>query len=242
MTYGDQITASLREIGVLALGQPLKSAQADLALETLQALVDSWNAERLSIFTQAEATFSLVNGTQSYAVGAGQAFNIARPAWIDYATLLRTTDVPQNEYPLGPPLPDEDWADIRIKTLADSLVQKFRYVDSFPYGAIDVWPVPNVGTLQIKLYYPAPLTEPATIATVLSLPPGYRRALRTNLSVELASGPFDRPISPRLEKMAIASKAVIQRKNLLPGVMRPDPAMVSCGGGRYNIFTNGRTR
>jgi hypothetical protein len=245
MTYGDLIRSSLTEIGVVAGGQSMKDVDADRALLTLIDLVDAWNAERLSIYTQSESTFPLTNGVQTYSLGAGGAFNVARPEWIDSGAFTRSTDVPTVEYHDQDPLTDAQWNAIRIKSLPDALVQVFRYVPSFPLGSIQVWPVPNVGTLSILLRYPTPLTVPATLVTVLSLPPGYKRALRTNLSVELAAGPFDRKINSRLEKIAIDSKATLQRRNLTPIVLTPDPLM-TCDGGRrsgsFDIRSNGYGR
>jgi hypothetical protein len=241
VTYGDLIRASLEEIGVVAGGQAMKTVDSDKALNTLIDLIDSWNAERLSVGTQTESTFALTSGVQTYAIGVGAAapFNVARPEWIDSGAFIRSTDPTPLEYNHQAPLTDAEWADIRMKTLTDSLTRVFRYLDSFPNGQIDVWPVPNVSTLSIKLYYPTALTIPATIATVLSLRPGYRRALRTNLSVELAAGPFARPIKKELAQMAIDSKATLQRRNLKGGTMKPDPCMaMTRGGGRFNILTN----
>jgi hypothetical protein len=242
-TYGDLIRASLQEIGVVAVGQRMKDSDAQAALDILLDLIDSWNLDRLTVGTQTRAVFPLVSGDSSYTMGVGGDFAVARPEWIDRGAFILSTDADPVEYHQGPPKSDEAWAQIRMKGLDDSLCQQFRFLDTAPLGTIDVWPVPNVSTISIVLYYPTPLTEPATLATLLSLRPGYRRALRTTLSRELAAGPFPRPLTDEFKRIQTEALAAVKRRNLQPIVMTPDPCMnIAPGQGRFNIFTNSRNR
>lgn len=241
-TVKDLIKASLREIGVLGAGDALKDSVADIAFEVFADLIDALKIDRLALFTSDGFPFVLSNGVASYAVGPGQTFNMDRPDWIDTATVTRSTDVPTFEYEMDGPLEDEEWAAIRMKGLTDSLPRAFQYRPTFPYGEIEIWPVPNVSTLGMILYAPVTLVEPPTLATALSLAPGYRRMLRTNLAVELASGAFTRAISPLLVKRAIESKADVLGNNIEPIIRTPDPCLNAWGGqagSRYNIRTNG---
>lgn len=241
-TVKDLIGASLREIGVLGAGDALKDSVADIAFEVFQDLIDALKIDKLALFTSDGFTFALSNGVATYAVGPAQTFNMDRPDWIDSAAVTRSTDVPTFEYDMDGPLEDEEWNAIRMKTLTDALPRAFQYRPTFPYGELNIWPVPNVSTLSIVLYAPVTLVEPPTLATLLSLPPGYRRMLRTNLGVELASGAFMRAVSPLLVKRAIDSKAAVLGNNIEPIIRTPDPCMNAWGGqagSRYNIRTNG---
>jgi hypothetical protein len=50
-TAGDQINRSLRLLGVLAEGETSSASVSQDALVALQQMIDSWNTERLSVFS-----------------------------------------------------------------------------------------------------------------------------------------------------------------------------------------------
>ena len=57
-TAGDQINGALRLIGQLAEGEEPSAATANDALAALNQMIDSWNTERLSVFSTPDQVFS----------------------------------------------------------------------------------------------------------------------------------------------------------------------------------------
>lgn len=81
-------------------------------------------------------------------------------------------------------------------------------------------------TLQVW----TPVQSFATAGTSVSLPPGYERALTTNLAIELAPE-FGKSISQEVAKAASESKAAIKRMNIRPIYLQNEMAMSR----RYSI-------
>ena len=57
-TANDQINGALRLLGVLAEGETPSAATSQDALTALNQMIDSWNTERLSIFSTQDQVFS----------------------------------------------------------------------------------------------------------------------------------------------------------------------------------------
>jgi hypothetical protein len=241
LTTRDLLTRALRTIGFVGEDQPLTDPVANDALLILQDLIDAWNSDRRAIFTNDRDVFPLTANTKTYTIGPTGVFVHNRPEWIDNAALIRLSDPLAFEYPVEV-FEDREWQDIRIKDLASTLVTGLYYNPVFPNGEIDVYPVPTVGGLQLVLYTPTLLSEPIDLDTLISMPPGYRRAFRTNLAVELhPEFGRGRPLNAVLAKQAADSLKAIHDVNLDPGILIPDPGMNVSGGNDnvgYNVYTN----
>ena len=81
----------------------------------------------------------------------------------------------------------------------------------YPYVVLNFWPVPSVAG-NVIVWSWKPLSSIATLTTALSVPPGYLRALRYNLGVELAPE-YGRQLDPVVIENAVESKASIKRMN-----------------------------
>ena len=55
---GDQINGALRLIGMLAEAETPSAATSADALSALNQMIDSWNTERLSVFTTQDQVFT----------------------------------------------------------------------------------------------------------------------------------------------------------------------------------------
>jgi hypothetical protein len=212
MTVRELIARALRRIGVLASGESLGAAEASEALSIFNDLLDSWQTERLTISTQDRVTLAIVSGRAVYTIGSGGHFNRAFPLWIDRAGLL-TAD--GEETPLGGPLTTNERAAIGLKTQTADHPAAIFYNPEFPLGEIEVYPIATDTSASLVLYLPGePLSSGgATLDTVLSLRPGWARALRYNLAQELLSE-YGRPADPLIYDVARESKANIKRPNL----------------------------
>ena len=63
VTAGDQINRALRLLGVLAEGETTSAAVSQDALTALNQMIDSWNTERLSVFSTQDQIFTWPSST-----------------------------------------------------------------------------------------------------------------------------------------------------------------------------------
>lgn len=222
---------------IAAIGEDLTGDESAYALRKLADLVDLWATNRLAIYrSQRAGPFNVVATTQSYTIGAGATWNVARPLWIDGAGVLidggATNPV---ELPVDV-LTKRQWQQIPVKSTRSALPRRLWYDRAFAagFGTIYLYPVPNVSTPDIILYLPIAVTEFATLAETVSLPPGYRMALISNLAVILKMGMG--PISPEVADLARSSLGQLKSGNLVEQMdpLECDPAVLGGGSPAFN--------
>ncbi|UCH49087.1 MAG: hypothetical protein JSU95_04655, partial [Betaproteobacteria bacterium] len=104
---------------------------------------------------------------------------------------------------------------------------------TFPDIELYVYPVPT-RVLEFHIVSVEELTQPATLATSLTFPPGYLRAFRYNLACELAPE-FGVEPSPQVQRIAMASKRNLKRINNPEDIMSL-PYMLVGNRQRFNIY------
>lgn len=210
MTVRELVSSSLRLIGVLASGESLGAAEASDALSSLNDLLDTWRGERLTIAAQDRVTLAIVSGRATYTIGTGGHFNRARPLWLDGAGIL-TSD--GEESPIAVLTRNERKA-IPLKAETADLPEAVFYNPIDPLGELEVYPVATDTSASLVIYVPDEgLSSVASLDTVLSLRPGWSKALRYNLALELAPE-YGRPADPAIYDGARESKATIKRTNI----------------------------
>jgi len=96
-----------------------------------------------------------------------------------------------------------------------------------------LYPVPT-RLLEFHIISVLELSEPATLDTTLAFPPGYLRAFRYNLAMELAPE-FGVEPSPQVQRIAMTSKRNLKRINNPDDIMSM-PYSVIARRNRYNIY------
>lgn len=178
----DLIRRSMLLINAVAAGEMPTDGDLNDALLTLNELIDSWSLQRLAVYESPVESFVLTPGQANYnwGVTAGlTGFATERPALIENVYCVRggvstpVRLVTQEEY---------DW--ISMKSTPSPLIEQVLYVNDFPLGRITVYPVPSEA---VTLVFDTSriLVGPVTLQTVIALPPGYLRALRYCLAVDL---------------------------------------------------------
>ena len=235
----DFITRSLQSIGVADTVDSISAADADLGLKVLNEWMDQLGVQRNSIYTVTRNTHTLAASTQSYTIGTGGNINIVRPGWIQNVGLILDTGASTPVEVERTLFTDDEWASVTQKTLASELMQGIWYDHSWSagLGRIYPWPVPNVGTTDLVLYVPTALTEFADLSTNYTFPPGYARAVRSNLALELAPF-FGVPVTPALQSQAASSLIRIKRANVRMRQIPVDPSLTR----RSRLMTNSRFR
>jgi len=207
VTARQLITQSLQKIGALVKGEAPDADEAQDALRSLNALISSWSNDSLVIYARTWETFSLT-GAASYTIGTGGNFNTSRPTNI-VAAYTRSGTI---DYPITI-IDDEAFSTIAYKAL-QGLDQFLNYDNAYPLGNIRLWPVPS-SSYTLFMLTEKPLTEIATLDTVIAFPPGWERALVYNLALELA---------PEYSQQPDASVVKIANDSL--GLMRSKVAQV----------------
>ena len=235
----DVISSSMRLIGVLASGEKPSAAEASDAFDVLNQMLDSWDADRLTVFTISIAQFPLTPLQQVYTYGPGGNFNAPRPSRIDHASIVSLTNPSQ---PLELDIDiytDEDWAMIPVKNIQTTLPQGFYDDKGYPLRSLSFWPIPTVAANTI-IYGWTALNAFANLTSTVVFPPGYIEALRYNLAMRLiAEMPGDyNPLMVQVTgELAVSSLARIRSMNMPLIEAHLDPFLTGRGG-RYNYFSD----
>lgn len=206
---------ALRALGVLRVGGSAAGAQQAECLGVLNAMIDRWQTERLTIYQIAAITHSLTPGDGDYTVYTGGDINIARPVKIEPTSFLRWLG---EDYPLTL-LTRQGYADLSPKSM-QGFPESLYYDDQFPQAVLYVWPVPLL-SYELHLDYWSPLSSFAAAATNIALPPGYEAALWWGLAAELWSFYPNPGVQAMVVRNAATSKASIQTNNVrVPALSR----------------------
>jgi len=231
----DTIKGAMRLIGAIASGESPSGAETLDALSVLNEMIASWSNENLIIFSAVREEFTLVAGTASYTIGASGTFNTTRPIGIEQAKIEDQSSTPNQEYGLQI-LNLDEWSSISAKDLSGYPTK--IYIDpTNPLATVYLWPVPTVAN-KLVLYSRKPLTSIATSGTTIDLPPGYAKALRYGLALEL--GPeYGKPIDPIIAGQFVEAKENIKRINIRPSYLGCDIGVLDAGNSRpigFNIY------
>ena len=229
---GDQINGALRLIGQLAEGETPSAATSDDALTALNQMLDSWSAERLSVFSTQDQVFTWPASTKSRTIGPTGNFVGNRPVLLDDATYFRD---PSNNISFGIKIINQQQYDgIAVKTVTSTYPQVIWVNMDMPNMDMYIYPVPTKA-LEWHFISVTELVEPATLATTLVIPPGYLRAFRFNLACEIAAE-FGVEPSATVQRIAMASKRNIKRINNPDDVMSLPYSIVATRQ-RFNIYS-----
>lgn len=221
------IDRAYRLLGAVASGDSATSDESADALIALNAMLESWQLEKLMVYAVQDKTYTLEG---SGAITLGAAGNITtRPDKIE-AAFIRSGN---NDYPLI----ERDlawWVNVTDKTVTTDIPSDFYYEPSYPQGVLNLYPVPTVANVLHVMMW-VPFTAFAAVGTSVSLPPGYERALAYNLAIDIAPE-LEREPSRTVVTIAKESKAAIKRGNSKS--ISAMPEIGSMGHGRFDIFTD----
>jgi hypothetical protein len=234
----DIISGAMKLIGALPSGESARPEESADALERLNDILETWRLDRLMVYNVTRQTFPLVASQQLYTIGVGGNFNIERPVWLDpYGNSLVVNYGLVNQFELPLTLfSDQQWSEISMKSMATIYPQGMWFNQSFPLSQLYFWPIPTGASLYVALMMPMEVLAPVTLTSVMTMPPGYQKALRYALAVELAQE-FGRQLNPMVLKIARETKASVMGQNESPTTMRCDSAMT--GGTRFSIYDGG---
>jgi len=230
-TAGDIINGALRLLGVLAEGETPSAETSQDALRAMDQMIDSWNTERLAVFSTQDQVFTWPAATLSRTLGPTGNFVGNRPILLDDATYFKD---PSTGVSYGIKMINQQQYDgIAVKTVSSTFPQVIFINMTYPDIEMFIYPRPT-RDLEWHFISVEELTQPATLVTTLSFPPGYLRAFRYNLACELAPE-FGVEPSPQVQRIAMYSKRNLKRINNPDDIMSMPYSLIASRQ-RYNIF------
>jgi len=230
-TANDQINGALRVLGVLAEGETPSAATSQDALTALNQMIDSWNTERLSVFSTQDQVFSWTPGAITKTLGPTGDFVGNRPILVDDATYFKD---PSNGISYGIKLINQQQYDgIAVKTVTSTYPQVMWVNMEFPNITMTVYPVPTK-VLEFHIVSVNELMSVPSLSTDIYMPPGFLRAFKYNLACEIANE-FGVEPPPNVARIAMTSKRNLKRINNPDDIMSIPYSIVATRQ-RYNIF------
>ncbi len=232
-TAAELIDGSLRLLGVLAEGETPSAAVMQDSIMAMNQMIQSWDTERLSVFSTQDQVFTWPANVLSRTLGPTGDFVGNRPIEIDDATYFKD---PSSGLSFGVKLINQQQYDgIAFKTVTSTYPQVLWVNNTFPNIEMYVYPVP-IKALEWHIISVQTLDEVSSVATDIYFPPGYLRAFRYNLACELAPE-FGVEPSPQVQRIAMTSKRNLKRINF-PGDLMAIPYPIVATRQRYNIYSN----
>ncbi len=233
-------TTALQTLGVVSPYETVKAPALAYAYNALNTLVDSWAAERGSIFTQAITTYVFpANTPAGVTLGPGGTWSQARPVFLSGANYVVPGSSPPVREPLGL-MDDEDYFALGIPTLQSALPTNLYYNPTFDavggLGRVQLYPVPTQA-ISVGIQTPTAIAQFADYDTLYLFPPAYRRALHWNLQGEIADA-FGKALTPLIEKNAFTSKQAMKTPNFEKLSLVLDPAVTGRSEGGYVIYSD----
>ena len=237
-TAGDLINGSLRLLGVLAEGETPSAATSQDALFAFNQLIESWNTERLAVFSTIDQVVAWQPNTLNATLGPSGTLqpvdplvSLVRPILVDDATYFVD---PASGISYGIKLINQQQYDgIAVKTVTSTYPQVMFVNNTYPDIEMYVYPVPNT-SLEFHFISVEELNNPASLSTTLAFPPGYLRAFKYNLACEIANE-FGIEPPQSVKRIAMTSKRNLKRINNPDDIMSiPYPLVVRQQ--RFNVY------
>jgi hypothetical protein len=220
-----------RLLGLVASGNALPEADYQDNLRALNQMIDSWNTERLMIYNTIDQVFTWPAGQITQHLGPSGEFVGVRPIALDDSTYYRD---PTNNVSFGIKFINQQQYDgIAVKTVTSTYPQVMWINMEYPDISMTIYPKPT-RDLEWHFISVQEIDQPATLLTDIALPPGYLRAFRYNLALELAPE-FNMEPSAQVKRIAMTSKRDLKRQNNPDDVMSMPYAIVATRQ-RFNVY------
>ena len=152
-TAGDQINRALRLLGVLAEGETPSAETSQDALMALNQMIDSWNTERLSVFSTQDQEFLWPPGVpyMTRSLGPSGDFIGNRPVQVDDSTYFLD---PQTNVSFGIKIINQQQYDgIAVKTVTSTYPQVMWINMEFPNISMTIYVVQCSKTRYCSFFF-----------------------------------------------------------------------------------------
>lgn len=230
------ILRGLRMTGEKARGETLDANEAIQCLSEINAMIESWSLSPLLCYQLTQYSFPLTAGTVSSTIGPGATMSTTvRPVKLVDPCFVR--DGSNMDTPLSIISP-QSYGGIVMKGTGNTYPTYITYnqgLDSSGFGLINVYPAPS-SNLTLYINTQQAVGNFAAVSTMVSLPPGYQRAIESNYAIESVAGIGS--VSPEVVKIARDSLALIKTQNLPEVISSIESGVLqNYGGSRRSILT-----
>ena len=255
-TVRELLNGAHRLLGLTSSGNVLPEAVYQDNLPALNQMLDSWTTERLSVFCTQDQVFTWEPNNRVRTLGptgdflyplatqggdplttenddliVPSGYETQRPVLLEDSTYFRD---PSTNVSYGIKFINQlQYNNIAVKTVTSTFPQVMWVNMTLPNITLSVYPVPT-RTLEFHFVSVAPLTSATGLETALLFPPGYLRAFRYNLALELAPEFNTEPASD-VRRIAMVSKRNLKRINSPKDIMAM-PYSLMARRNRFNIF------
>lgn len=208
MTTANKIIGqALGLVGVRAAVDPVSGADASIALERLNTMLDGWRTQSLFAYAALTISGTLPASTATRTIGpAGQLVCDPRPIRIEAGSryTLDGTDSPLR------PISQAEYDAIPDKA-ATGGPEVVAFNAALPAGVLSFWPL-AAAPVTLSLVVLQQVARFADLTTDYTLSPGYERALVFSLAEEVCAD-FERDVPPTVARTARNARRLIQRVN-----------------------------
>lgn len=234
------LTKALVELNAADAGGAVQPELEQLALDTLNQLLDEWNSEREKVYADSFLSFTITPNLNPHTIGPAGATWVTTQAPIDIngiqIKLTGSTPVP---YIYCKKRDAQWWQERQTPGVTATFPTDFYYDPTWttaaPRGSVYFWPVPTTA-YDVQVWCRIVLGQ-LTANQTISLPPGYNRALMLMLAKAL-SAPLRKTWQPVQEQMLVKAVRQIESNNTnVPTIVTRDSGMPkNSGPGLPNFF------
>ena len=224
------VESALRSIGVLASGEEAKPAELQDALLYAKQMLDSWANETLLVPALVHEQFDLTE-QNTFTIGPGGDFDTVRP------TLIEKLNIRE---PSGHQVPVEivglnTWSDIPIKSNVQSFPLYAYYTSGNPLGTLRFSAVTAAGN-KLVMVSSKPIQDLPELTEEVEFPPGYERAIRLGLALELTPE-YGKQVDQVIALQYAQARKILKRTNSATRLrdLQVDPALTQPRG--YDIYS-----
>lgn len=236
----DVITQAFLEPAIYGpVDLPLQDADAQFGLDYLNQLLDQRAALKRFAYSINFSVYTLTPNHAPHLIGPGLTSpDFAadqRPVRIEGASLILNTVNPAVDSPILTIRDDDWWLNQRVKGLTSAVPTDLYYNPNWPNGELNFWPVPNY-PYGVRLELWGLISQFASLTTVFSLPPAYKRATVLRLAAMLCR-PYGRTVSADLREDLRMAEAALESNNIgSPRIQSADFGTAGRPGGRRGDF------
>lgn len=202
---------AFRLLGVIRPGQSTSEDAIDDAFHALNDMLDSWQIERLMVYSTAGTQYTIPSDGGSYTMGPAGTLSLTAPVRVESAS-WNSPGVPCSTPAM---LSQDEWRRGRHGVYFDG-----RY----PLSTVYVRPDARAGDI-LTLYQWEPFTQFDTADSCADLPPGYAQAIRWNLACQLYPMAMIQQKLPQSAYAVIEAKAVESKASIRSFHSTPPPVL-----------------
>jgi hypothetical protein len=231
-TIRDVVTSAYRELGIAPLVGDLPAELALLGLNTLNRILDSWNAQREAAYAEAITTgITFSASTNPHTLGPSGATWTFTQRPEEILSLSFTSD--GTAWTPIDIISRAEYDEITTPGLTSTHPNVAYYNRTWPNGSLYLYPVPTSA-------YAVELIAKRVLASVVlgdswSFPPGYQDAIQKTLKEELVAMPmFASAANAEIKDAAGKARAVIFANNDAPPRLTTADSGMPRGGGYFD--------